>query len=278
MELLFQVLFLNLIQYLNYYQTSIIERTLDSKDIVITDGKDPVAIAGVMGGLSTEITPETKNMTLEVAQFDPTSIRLTSQKLNLRSESSNRFEKGIDSNRSLLALEYATYLLKTLCNAKVSSEIAFSGELEPKEKEINVTSDFISKALGIKLTTDEIKEVLERLNFKVEVKADNIKVLVPSRRMDVNIPDDLVEEVGRIYGYEKLPLTLPKGLKEGGLTNYQKRRKLLKHTLIDLGLNEVITYSLVSSEENEEFSLLEDENNKPLLSKIHLKESLITTQ
>ena len=176
-----------------------IERTLDSKDIVITDGKDPVAIAGVMGGLSTEITPETKNMTLEVAQFDPTSIRLTSQKLNLRSESSNRFEKGIDSNRSLLALEYATYLLKTLCNAKVSSEIAFSGELEPKEKEINVTSDFISKALGIKLTTDEIKEVLERLNFKVEVKADNIKVLVPSRRMDVNIPDDLVEEVGLTY-------------------------------------------------------------------------------
>lgn len=241
-----------------------IERTLDSKDIVITDGKDPVAIAGVMGGLSTEITPETKNMTLEVAQFDPTSVRLTSQKLNLRSESSNRFEKGIDSNRSLTALEYATYLLKTLCNAKVSSEIAFSGKLEPLEKEINTTSNFISKALGIKLEAKVIKDILERLNFKVELNGEAIKVLVPSRRLDVNIPDDLVEEVGRIYGYEKLPLTLPKGLKDGGLTNYQKRRKLLKHTLIDLGLNEVITYSLVSSEENKEFTLLEDSNNSPI--------------
>lgn len=241
-----------------------IERTLDENDIVITNGKEAVAIAGVMGGLSTEITDETKNMTLEVAEFNPTLIRLTSQKLNLRSESSNRFEKGIDSNRIPLALEYATYLLKELCNAKVSSHITSHYNNVAKEKEIHASTSFISKALGVKLEAGEILDVFKRLQFRVELDKDDMKVYVPSRRLDVNIPDDLVEEVGRIYGYEKLPLTLPTGLKEGGLTNYQKRRKLLKHTLVTLGLNEVITYSLVSHEENEEFNLLKEEGAKPI--------------
>lgn len=238
-----------------------IERELTSKDIVITDGEKPVAIAGVMGGADTEITDDTKNMTLEVASFDSTSVRLTSARLNLRSESSNRFEKGIDTNRSKMALDYATYLLKTLCNAKVSKEIAFKGKLIDCEKEIDITNEFISKALGIDLKDEEILDIFNRLGFRVE---GNFKVFVPSRRLDVNIPDDLVEEVGRIYGYEKLPLTLPLGLKEGGLTNYQKRRKELKHTLVKLGLNEVITYSLVSEEENKKFTILEDSEAKAI--------------
>lgn len=241
-----------------------IERTLEPSDIVITDGEKPVAIAGVMGGLDTEITPSTKNMMLEVASFDQTSIRLTSQKLNLRSESSNRFEKGIDSNRSLEALEYATFLLKTLCNAKVSKEITFEGSLDPKEKEIDITSEFVSIGLGMKLTNKEIVDVLNRLHFRVLEEKDLIKVYVPSRRMDISIPEDLLEEVGRIYGYDKLPLSLPKNIIDGGLTSSQRRKKILRHALASAGLNEIVTYSLVSEEENKEFSLLVNSEEKPI--------------
>ena len=241
-----------------------IERTLESSDIVITDGKKPVAIAGVMGGLDTEITPLTKNMMLEVASFDSTSIRLTSQKLNLRSESSNRFEKGIDSNRSIDALNYATFLLKELCGAKASKEISFVGELDPKEKEIDITSDFVSVGLGMKLTNKEIVDVLNRLHFRVLEEKGLIKVFVPSRRGDISIPEDLLEEVGRIYGYEKLPLTIPNNIIEGGLTNSQRRKKALRNALCEMGLNEVITYSLVSEEENKEFNVLFNEGEAPI--------------
>ncbi len=241
------------------------DRVLEESDIVITDGAKPVALAGVMGGLDTEITDETKNIVLEIAVFDPVSIRLTSARLGLRSESSNRYEKGVDTNRSKLAMEYASYLLKELASAKVSKNWAFSGQLEKENKEIEITNEFISSALGIKLSDEEIIDIFDRLGFKTEVVKGKMHVLVPSRRMDITIPNDLVEEVGRIYGYEKLPLTLPNDGKSGILTNYQKRRKELKHTLINLGLNEIITYSLVSQEENKEFTLLHENESSPIL-------------
>lgn len=239
-------------------------RTLNKNDIVITDGEKPVAIAGVMGGLDTEITTDTKDMVLETAVFDSTCIRLTSSRLGLRSESSNRYEKGVDTNRCELALEYATYLFKTLAKAKVSKNISFKGEKEKENKEIIVTNEFISSRLGIELKDEEIIDIFKRLNFKCEIEGKNIKVLVPSRRMDITIPSDLVEEVGRIYGYEKMPLTLPNDSRSGLLTNYQKNRKELKHTLVDMGLNEVITYSLVSEQENKTFTILHDTESNPI--------------
>ena len=240
------------------------ERILEENDIVITDGTKPVAIAGVMGGLDTEITSETKNMVLEVAVFDSVKIRLTSSRLGLRSESSNRYEKGVDTNRCKLALDYATYLFKTLANAKVSKNITTTGKAKEAYKEVKVTKDYISSSLGIELSKEEIISVLNRLNFEVKVNEEELTVLVPSRRMDISIPADIVEEVGRIYGYEKLPLTLPKDGKSGTLTNYQKRRKELKHTLINMGLNEIITYSLVSEKENNEFKILHEANSEAI--------------
>ena len=224
------------------------ERLLEETDIVITDGSKPVALAGVMGGLDTEITNDTKNMVLEVAVFDSVTVRLTSSRLGLRSESSNRYEKGVDTNRCKLALEYATYLFKTLANAKVSDGYSCTGKCDAEYKEIKVTSNYVSKVLGVELNNEEIASILKRLNFEYSV--------------DNNIPADIVEEVGRIYGYEKLPLTLPTDSQSGGLTNYQKRRKELKHTLISMGLNEIITYSLVSDKENSEFKILHDSEAK----------------
>lgn len=241
-----------------------VERCLTSKDIVITDGVRPVAIAGVMGGLDTEITTDTKNMVLETAVFAQTPVRLTSSRLGLRSESSNRYEKGVDTNRSIEALNYASYLFKELANAKVSKSISFCGEKEKEYKEIYITKEFIVSRLGIDISIEEIVDIFKRLNFNVKVDNDNIIVSVPSRRMDITIPSDLVEEVARIYGYEKMPLTLPEDSRSGILTNYQKRRKELKHTLINLGLNEIITYSLVSEEENNEFTILHNSDSKAI--------------
>lgn len=241
-----------------------IERSLTSKDIVITDGVRPVAIAGVMGGLDTEITTDTKTMVLETAVFAQTPVRLTSSRLGLRSESSNRYEKGVDTNRSIEALNYASYLFKELANAKVSKNISFCGGKEKEYKEICITKEFIVSRLGIDISIEEIVDIFKRLNFSVKVDNEELKVSVPSRRMDITIPSDLVEEVARIYGYEKMPLTLPKDDRSGILTNYQKRRKELKHTLINLGLNEIITYSLVSEEENNEFTILHNSDSKAI--------------
>lgn len=241
-----------------------VERCLNCNDIVITDGAHPVAIAGVMGGLDTEITSNTKNMVLETAVFAQTPVRLTSSRLGLRSESSNRYEKGVDTNRSIEALNYASYLLSTLASAKVSKNISVVGKAQEEYKEIVVTKDFIISRLGIDIALEEIVDIFKRLNFEVKVDNDNIIVNVPSRRMDITIPADLVEEVARIYGYEKMPLTLPKDDRSGILTNYQKRRKEIKHTLINLGLNEIVTYSLVSEEENNEFTILHNSDSKAI--------------
>lgn len=241
-----------------------VERNLTSNDIVITDGTHPVALAGVMGGLDTEITRDTKNMVLETAVFAQTPVRLTSSRLSLRSEASNRYEKGVDTNRSIEALNYASYLFKELANAKVSKNISVVGEALNKYKEIVVTKDFITSRLGIDIALEEIVDIFNRLNFEVKVASDNIIVNVPSRRMDITIPADLVEEVARIYGYEKMPLTLPVDSRSGMLTNYQKRRKEIKHTLINLGLNEIVTYSLVSEEENNEFTILHNSDSEAI--------------
>ena len=235
-----------------------IERILSEKDIVITDGDKPVAIAGVMGGLSTCIDENTKNMVLEAAIFDPKSIRITSSKLDLRSESSSRFEKGVDLARCKWALEYTSYLLQTLADAEICEGEVMAGNDKPVLKEVTVTSEYISNYLGVNISKEEIVEIIERLKFEVKTEGENITVICPSRRGDLGIKADIVEEVGRLYGYEKLPVTLPKTNTSGKLTNYQTRRKALKHVLADLGLTENVTYSLEAN--NEEFTFLNKEN------------------
>lgn len=239
-----------------------IERTLTEKDIVITDGEKSVALAGVMGGLSTCIDENTKDLVLEAAIFDPKSIRVTSTKLDLRSEASSRYEKGVDIARCKWALEYTSYLLETLADAKICKGEAFAGVTEPVLKEVTVTSEYISNYLGINVSKEEIVEILDRLQFETKVDGENVTVVCPSRRGDLSIKADIVEEVGRLYGYEKLPLTLPATSTSGKLTNYQKRRKELKHQLADLGLNENVTYSLEAN--NNEFTFNHKENTKEI--------------
>ncbi len=240
-----------------------IERNLQESDLVITDGVTPVAIAGVMGGQRTEVTNDTKNIILEVAIFDPRAIRATSLKLGLRSEASIRFERGVDTNRTKDVIQYASYLMAELADAEVLSGVAVAGKETIEDTVIEIHENDINKLLGTKITREEVIVILQKLNFKVECR-DNIFVSVPNRRSDVKIKADLVEEIGRIYGYDKLKITLPKTSLKGGRTSYQKNRNKIRNVLVGLGLEEIYTYTLIAEEKNNEFVYNYGQDNKQI--------------
>ena len=233
-----------------------VERKLQNTDLVITDGKQPIALGGVMGGKNTEVSESTKNIILESAYFNPSSIRRTSAAHGLRSDSSARFEKGIDSNMQLAALQRAVELILELCpNATVESSVGVVNK--EQEREVAITTTYINNYLGISLSTEEIVSILESLNFSVETAAEKLIVKVPTRRPDIAIKQDLVEEVIRIYGYDNLASTLPKFSRttKGGLTYTQRIVRDLRRLYVNAGFNDTINYSLVSDEESTSFTL-----------------------
>ena len=241
------------------------ERKLQTTDLVITDGTRAIALGGVMGGKNTEVSEETKNIILESAYFNPTSIRRTSAAHGLRSDSSARFEKGIDPNMQKAALARAVELILELCpNAVVESSVGIVKKEE--EKVVEITTSYINNYLGITLSTEEIVTILEGLSFTVEVTGENLVVKVPTRRPDISIKQDLVEEVIRIYGYDNLASTLPKFSKttKGGLTYSQRMVRDLRAVYASLGFNDTINYSLVSEEEATQYTL-EDHHKVRLL-------------
>ena len=232
------------------------ERKLQTTDLVITDGTRAIALGGVMGGKNTEVSEKTKNIILESAYFNPTSVRRTSAAHGLRSDSSARFEKGIDPNMQKAALARAVELILELCpNAVVESSVGIINK--EKEKVVEITTSYINNYLGITLTTEEIVAILEGLSFTVEVSGENLVVKVPTRRPDISIKQDLVEEVIRIYGYDNLASTLPKFSKttKGGLTYSQRMVRDLRGVYASLGFNDTINYSLVSEEEATQYTL-----------------------
>ena len=241
------------------------ERKLQSTDLVITDGTRAIALGGVMGGKNTEVSEKTKNIILESAYFNPTSVRRTSAAHGLRSDSSARFEKGIDPNMQKAALARAVELILELCpNAVVESSVGVVNKEE--EKVVEISTSYINNYLGIKLSTEEIVAILEGLSFTVEATGENLVVKVPTRRPDISIKQDLVEEVIRIYGYDNLASTLPKFSKttKGGLTYSQRMVRDLRGLYASLGFNDTINYSLVSEEEATGYTL-EDHHKVRLL-------------
>ena len=241
------------------------ERKLQTTDLVITDGTRAIALGGVMGGKNTEVSEETKNIILESAYFNPTSVRRTSAAHGLRSDSSARFEKGIDPNMQKAALARAVELILELCpEAVVESSVGIVNKEE--EKVVEITTSYINNYLGITLSTEEIVAILEGLSFTVEVTGENLVVKVPTRRPDISIKQDLVEEVIRIYGYDNLASTLPKFSKttKGGLTYSQRMVRDLRAVYSSLGFNDTINYSLVSEEEATQYTL-EDHHKVRLL-------------
>ena len=241
------------------------ERKLQTTDLVITDGTRSIALGGVMGGKNTEVSEETKNIILESAYFNPTSVRRTSAAHGLRSDSSARFEKGIDPNMQKAALARAVELILELCpNAVVESSVGVVNKLD--DKVVEITTSYINNYLGIILSTEEIVAILEGLSFKVEASGEDLVVKVPTRRPDISIKQDLVEEVIRIYGYDNLASTLPKFSKttKGGLTYSQRMVRDLRAVYASLGFNDTINYSLVSEEEATQYTL-EDHHKVRLL-------------
>ena len=186
-----------------------IKRNLSEGDILITDNKQILAIAGVMGGLNTDVTEQTKDIFIESAIFDSISVRKTSKNV-YRSESSIRFEKGIDPNKSLEALNRAAYLLQEYASGKPVKEIYGFNNEDKDDKEISLSIKKVRLVLGMNLNDSEIESVFDKLCFKYTKNKEEYIVSVPKRRLDITIEEDLIEEVGRIHGYNNMKGTLPR--------------------------------------------------------------------
>ena len=224
-----------------------VERDLEENDIVITDGSKPVCIAGIMGGENTEVDENTKTIVIESAIFNATNIRKTARRLNLRSEASLRYEKGLNYEYTDAALDRACYLLEKYASGKVLSGTLEHDKEDKTEKKVVFTTSRINSLLGMELTDKEIEEQLDKLDFKYTIKNGEFTAVIPRRRLDIesNV-NDIAEEVGRLYGYHNLKSTLPiLPTKPGKYEHSIQIRKDLSKRLRTLGLNETRTYSLV---------------------------------
>lgn len=238
------------------------KRVLKSSDIVITDGKKPVCIAGVMGGENTEVDENTKNILIEAAIFDAVSIRYTASNLDLRSEASIRYGKGLSYEYTEMALKRACHLLEKYANAKILTGVVRHDSIDKTPKKVEFIPEDVNKLLGITISEDDMKVELERLEFDYELVDGKFIVTIPSRRLDIdpNV-NDIAEEIGRLYGYHNLVSTIPTvPIRRGQYVGDVKYRKMLSKRLRGLGLNEVKTYTLVSPEMASVFKYREVEN------------------
>lgn len=239
------------------------ERVLNSENLVITNGAIPVALAGVMGGANTEIGETTRTVALEAALFDGLSIRKTSKQFNLRSESSARFEKGINQATVREALDVAAAMIAKLAGGTVVEGIAIGSEKLAKNVEISITLEKINRSLGTGLSVETIKGTFEALGFEYQVNDDLFTVYIPPRRWDITIESDIIEEVARIYGYDRLPSTLPMGASAvNGLSEKQKLMRKVQKVVEGLSLQEIISYALTTEEKARQFAWRESNTTK----------------
>jgi len=219
------------------------QRILNPDILVIADREKPVAIAGIMGGKDTEVTQATKNILLEAAVFNPVIIRRGRRAIGLQSESAYRFERGVNPQIIEIASWRAVELIHELAGGKC---ILSKSSGAPKSKSRNVTLSLptVNKILGIGITAAGTKKILNNLDFKARGE-NNLSVEIPSHRQDVNLEIDLIEEISRIHGYENIPKTLPMVAPQVGVTETRDLVSMVKNILVGLGLNEVITYSLI---------------------------------
>ncbi|MET3574584.1 phenylalanine--tRNA ligase subunit beta [Bhargavaea ullalensis] len=232
------------------------ERKLKAHHLLITNGREPVAIAGVMGGANSEVHEGTKTVVIEAAWFDPASVRRTSRDLGLRSDASTRFEKGVDPNRVIEAGERAAALMEELAGGEVLSGTVLFDELGKEPLRVTVSPDFINERLGMKIPFEDMEGILQRLQFPYEAVNGLFVIDAPTRRRDIAIPEDIVEEIARLYGYDEIPKTLPVAESvPGGLNPYQAKRRIVRRFLEGAGLYQAITYSLTSAESAQKFAL-----------------------
>ncbi|NQT95736.1 MAG: phenylalanine--tRNA ligase subunit beta [Candidatus Omnitrophica bacterium] len=236
-----------------------VERELRGSMLIIADSRKPVAIAGVMGGKETEVTETTKNILLESAYFDPISIRRTALTLSLASDSSYRFERGVDLEGVVSASDRAASLIADTTKGAISA-LTDSGIKKKESININLRPAYLNRILGIKLSVEEIKDILKRLCFNVK-GASSMEVTPPSFRNDVTREADLIEEVARIYGYETIKPQPPSIMvtdESPGSKDFIKKKDITREVLTSLGFNETLTYSLLSRKVITDASLPEE--------------------
>ena len=225
-------------------------RKLTENDIVITDGEKPVCIAGVMGGENTEVDESTTTVLIESAIFDAVSIRLTAQRLDLKSEASIRYGKGLNFEYTDEAIKRACFLLEKYASGEVLKDEIKHDVIDKSEKRVDFTKTDINKMLGIELTDEDVKTELTRLDFGYTYENGIFHVVIPRRRLDVeaNI-NDIAEEIGRFYGYENLVSKVPRvPIRLGSYADDVRLRKMVSTRLRASGLNEAKTYTLTSPE------------------------------
>lgn len=224
-----------------------IERELDPSMLLITDGSDPIGIAGVMGGQNSEVTAQTTRIVLESAKFNGIAIRKTSKQLGMRSEASLRFEKETDPQAVISALDRAAELMALYAGGVVARGIVEHKVGDDKEQTIELTLKRVNALLGTTISLDEVKAIFNRLSFRytVDEVAQSLTIVIPSRRGDITRDVDLIEEIARLYGYDHIPTTLSSGETTPGALNYeQKISRSLRRLLAEHGLYEVVNYSL----------------------------------
>ena len=237
-----------------------VERTLDTDNIVITNGTAPIALAGVMGGLDSEITDGTVTVALEAALFNPVLIRKTAGKFNLRSESSSRFEKGINVATIRTAGQHAAELMHELAGGTVVAGTASVDTVEVKDTEVVITLEKINRSLGTDISSDEVTAIFNQLGFASTFDGETFTVAVPPRRWDISIYADILEEVARIYGYDNLPETLPiTPALPTALTPKQHTMRITRRFMEGAGLTQNISYVLTTAEKAREYAVEDKE-------------------
>lgn len=239
------------------------DRTLNDEMLVIADPQKALAIAGVMGGEESEITENTSRLLIEVACFEKSQIRRTSKALGLRSEASSRFEKGVSAEWTPIVADRVCQLIETLGAGEVIDFVADAYPVVQRSKRIPFRPDRLRALIGIDLDDQAMYAYLERLAIEVEETEEGPVAIVPHHRLDLVKEIDLVEEVARLYGYDRIPRTLPKMDTWGGKTNAQEIEDLAKEALTAAGHSEIVTYSFVSPSQSDalrlgEHSLLRD--------------------
>lgn len=221
------------------------EKTLKDFHLVIADEKDALAIAGVKGGKKAEVDENTKNIAIECANFDPVTTRKTARRLNILTDSSKRFENDLTPEICLEVMERITDLI---------TDIANGGEMKigpvtdvysnPQElPDVLITVDAVNKKLGLDLELEEVQDILERFGFEMMLEGENIRVAIPSERLDLNIAEDLIEEIGRIYGYELIPSEIPTFEKTPNVNKEIFYQTKISNILTEIGFSEIYTYS-----------------------------------
>ncbi len=232
------------------------EVELDSNDLVVADDNGPIAMAGVIGGMDSSITADTKNVLFECAIFDPIKVRKMARKHVIHTEASQRFERGVDPMATEDVLSSASEMAREIANGSVTNDVLVGSKYDANPAVIEISVARINHVLGMELSVQEVTDIFERLGFDVKATGDDLVVTVPTRRGDIHIQADLIEEVARIYGYDNLPSTLPTTtMTTGGLNEQQQLIRDSRHILEGLGLTHAISYALTTEEKAKMFMM-----------------------